>query len=89
LAARQQAQAQDRATQEACSNMKTEKKSYDECVNTERKRNNSYYSSADYLNFSLDFFGETKGDVSEDVCLNKYNYQRFGVSDMLCIFRGY
>ncbi len=89
LESQQRAREQDLRTQEACSNMKSEKKNYDSCVDTERKKNNSYYSSADYLNFSFDFFGENQGDLDKDVCLRKYNFQRFGVDNMLCIIRSY
>lgn len=83
------ARAQDKATQEACFNMKIEKKNYDGCVSAERAKNNSYYSSIDYINFSLDLFEKIKGDINKDICLSRYNYQRFGVSEMLCSFRGY
>lgn len=70
----------------ACTDMKAEQKGYQDCVSAERKKDNTYYSSSEYMLFFTDFLGNTKGDVNKDICLSKYNYQRFGVSWMSCSF---
>jgi len=76
----QQKQQQDKQT--SCSNMKIENKNYQDCVSAEIKKENSYYSSVDYISSIMSLNLNDKNNI----CLQKYNYLRFGVNETDCLF---
>ena len=76
----QQKQQQDKQTD--CSNMRTENKSYQDCVSAEIKKGNTYYSSVDYISSIM----SPNVNDKKNICLQKYNYLRFGVSETDCLF---
>jgi len=72
---------EQKAKKQACSDMTAMKEKYQNCINDEMKKNPG---SSEVLDFIL--FPEK--NQSKNVCLQKYNYIKFGVDEMDCAMMG-
>lgn len=82
--------AEQKATQDkkkACSDMQANYDKYNECTKNEvQVNNNKFYSTGEYIT-SLFSFAPSSLD-SKDVCLQKYNYKKYGVDLSDCMMIG-